>query len=288
MGQNPINVDLARFSQKALPVAKKYDTDGNKTLSPEEYKAFMDFWSKNNTDSPLLMQLHMDTLNEDAYKIAQQCDKDEYKGVLTEDELKEFMDLYEKSGLVQPFKEGTTVKEVLTGEQGRSISSSEGYKDRKPNILNQAKVRERLFTNWLKLDIMEYIGSDKFFHAVGNFEAMQVGAEETVEKVCAGQDQDKRENCPRPEADYTEDLYANWLGREFAKMYPDKDAHDVFADLAPTGFDVEKSKKSAVKLTFNAAKGSESWLKQKFNEYFNYLKVDYIADRFVQEIKDSF
>ena len=89
-------------------------------------------------------------------------------------------------------------------------------------------------------------------------------------------------------ADYTEDLYANWLGREFAKMYPDKDAHDVFADLAPTGFDVEKSKKSATKLTFNAAKGSESWLKQKFNEYFNYLKVDYIADRFVQEIKDSF
>ena len=287
MGKNAINVDLARISQNALPIAKKYDKDGNKTLSPEEYKAFMEFWSKNNTESPLLMQLHMETLNEETYKIAQLCDTDENKGVLTENELKAFMDKYEESGLEHPFKEGTTVKEVLTGKKGSAISSEEEYKDRKPNVFNQAKVRERLFTNWLKLDIMEYIGSDKFFHAVGNFEAMQVGAEETVKKVCAGQDQDKRENCPRPEADYTEDLYANWLGREFAKMYPDKDAHDVFADLAPKGFNVEKSKKSAFSLTFKTSKSNEGWLKQKFNEYVNYFKVDYIADRFKQEIKDS-
>ena len=163
MGKNAINVDLARISQNALPIAKKYDKDGNKTLSPEEYKAFMEFWSKNNTESPLLMQLHMETLNEETYKIAQLCDTDENKGVLTENELKAFMDKYEESGLEHPFKEGTTVKEVLTGEKGSAISSEEEYKDRKPNVFNQAKVRERLFTNWLKLDIMEYIGSDKFF-----------------------------------------------------------------------------------------------------------------------------
>ena len=50
------------------------------------------------------------------------------------------------------------------------------------------------------------------------------------------------------EADYAEDLYANWLGREFAKMYPAESPHELFASLAPKGFDIEQSKKSIAEL----------------------------------------
>lgn len=289
MGNKFTNVDLVRLSQTALPIAKKYDKNKNGTLEESEYKKFMNAWKTDHkSENPLLMQLHIKTLNEKAKKIANLCDTDNYKGVLTEDELKKFMDLCEKNGITSPFKSGTSVKTILTGKPQTEAPSKKKFKDKKDNFINNYFTRCILLRNWLKLDLMAYKGSDKFFHAVGNYEAMMVGAEKVVKEICAGQDDDKRKNTKRPEADYTEDLYANWLGRELYKMYPDKCPNDLFRALAPTGFDIEKSKKSPAKLIYESQKQDDGWIKKKYKQYKKYFQEDYVIERIKKEIKNSF
>ncbi len=285
MGNNFVNLDLVRLSQKALPCAKIYDKDKNGTLEEKEYHEFINMWDKENKGkSPLLMQLHINTLNENAKALAQQCDSDEYKGVLTEAEIEKFIELCEKHDIKNPFKKGTSLKAVLTGDTSEVITTNKEFKEKSKDFFSNYFVKLALFTNWLKLDAISYKGSDKFFHAVGNYEAMVAGAEESVKEVCAGQDKDKRENSKRPEVDYTEDLYANWLGREFYKMYPDKNPHDLFAPLAPVGFDIEKSKQSPAKILYDNAKKEDGWLKDKIKQYLNYFKLDYVRVRFIKEI----
>ena len=278
-----------RFSQTAQPLAKTFDKDKNGTLDKDEYNEFIGKWNAEHKDkNPLLMQLHIKTLNQEAEKIAKICDKDNYKGVLTESEIQEFMSLCEKLNIKNPFKKGTSVKAVLTGDDSTKLTSNKVFQDKGDSFLDEYFVKCALFANWLKLDVMGFKGSDKFFHAVGNYEAMSAGAEKCVKKVCAGQDQDKRKNSKRPEADYTEDLYANWLGREFAKMYPGKEPHDLFAPLAPNGFDVEKSKKSPAALMREASKNKDGYFVKKYKQYTGYLKEKYVRERFVKEIKDIF
>ena len=52
-------VNLTRFSQKALPIAKKYDIDNNGSLNTDEYNKFISVWNQENEGtSPYLMQLH--------------------------------------------------------------------------------------------------------------------------------------------------------------------------------------------------------------------------------------
>lgn len=289
MGNEFVNVDLVRFSQTAQPLAKTFDKDKNGTLDKDEYNEFIGKWNAEHKDkNPLLMQLHIKTLNQEAEKIAKICDKDNYKGVLTESEIQEFMSLCEKLNIKNPFKKGTSVKAVLTGDDSTKLTSNKVFQDKGDSFLDEYFVKCALFANWLKLDVMGFKGSDKFFHAVGNYEAMSAGAEKCVKKVCAGQDQDKRKNSKRPEADYTEDLYANWLGREFAKMYPGKEPHDLFAPLAPNGFDVEKSKKSPAALMREASKNKDGYFVKKYKQYTGYLKEKYVRERFVKEIKDIF
>lgn len=289
MGKEFVNVDLVRFSQTAQPLAKTFDKDKNGTLDKDEYNLFIGKWNvEHKNKNPLLMQLHIKTLNQEAEKIARICDKDSYKGVLTESEIQEFMDLCEKLNIKNPFKKGTSVKAVLTGDNSTKLTSDKKFQDKGDDFWDEYFVKCALFANWLKLDVMGFKGSDKFFHAVGNYEAMSAGAEKCVKKVCAGQDQDKRKNSKRPEADYTEDLYANWLGREFAKMYPGKEPHDLFAPLAPNGFDVEKSKKSPASLMREASKGKDGYFVKKYKQYTGYLKEKYVRERFVKEIKDIF
>ena len=279
-----VNVDLVRLSQKALPIAKQYDKDTNGTLDEKEYQEFMTIWDKENKDkSPLLMQLHMNTLTEQAQALAQQCDTDEYKGVLTEGEIQKFMDLCEKQNIKTPFKKGTSIKAVLTGNDFEKLTAHKRFQEQPKGPINNYFVKLALFTNWLKLDTMGYKGSDKFFHAVGNYEAMMAGPEKYVKEVCTGQDKDKRENSKRPEADYTEDLYANWLGREFYKMYPGESPHEIFAPLAPTGFDIEKSKQPPAKIIYNNAIEKKGWLRNKISQYLNYFKLGYVRERFFKE-----
>ena len=287
MSINFINIDLVRLSQIALPIAKKHNTDNDGNLNETEYKNFMAEWNKEHSgESPLLMQLHTKTLTEEALKIAEQCDNiDDYKGVLTEEELKKFMDLCQEKKITNIFKKGVTPQSVITGDETATINYTGSEYKSKDN--GSAKVRLKLFENWLKLDIMSFKGSDKFFHAVGNFEAMNAGDEKIVKEVCSGQDEDKRSNMQRPENDYTEDLYANFLGREFAKMYPDEDPHNLFSGLAPKGFDVEKSKSSAVELLKQESEGKDGYINQKLKQYTSYFKESYIVERFITEFKET-
>lgn len=283
------SIDLVRFSHKALPIARKFDSDGNKSLDSVEYNSFMSVWNKENgSESPLLMQLHMDTLTDEARKIAEECDTDELKGVLTELEIQSFMDKYDASGLKKVFKDNVDVSEVITGQRQTELAKTTDFEPKNNNIFNRLGVKWALFNNWLKLDVMNYMGTDKFFHAVGNFEAMLEGSEDEVKKVCAGQDEDKRSHMQRPEADYTEDLYANWLGREFAKIYPDKNPHELFKPLAPEKFDTEESKNNIAQLTYDKATGEESWLGRKFKQYKDYFAEEFISERFKKELKDLF
>lgn len=268
-------INLTRLSQEALPVAKKYDIDRSGDLNAEEQEKFLSVWNQQNPGkSPLLMQLHIKSLSEDARIIAEECDIDGLKGILTEGEIKEFMDKYEASGIKYAFKNGADVAEAITGTRKRELEQSGQLENYKNNILNKFDVKFALYRNWLKLDIMNYKGSDKFFHAVGNFEAMLVGSETMVEKICAGQDEDKRSSMQRSETDYTEDLYANWLGREFAKMYPTETAHDLFAPLAPRGFDIEKAKKDIIELAFDTKENN--WIQKKCQKYIRFFKESFI------------
>lgn len=281
-----ISYDLVRFSQKALPIAKKYDADGNKTLDATEYKNFISEWAQNNSSaSPLLMQLHISSLTEEAKKIALECDTDELKGVLTELELQAFMDKYDESGLKKVFKNNVDLYEILTGKKQEDLVSNGELEEKNSNLFNKLGVKWALFNNWLKLDVMNFRGTDKFFHAVGNFEAMQMGTEAEVKKVCADQDEDKRNHMQRPEADYTEDLYANWLGRELAKEYPNENPHNLFKALAPTSFDTQKAEKNIIKLALEQNSEKDNWLKNKFIQYKEYFAEDFINERFKNEIK---
>ncbi len=284
MGKEFVNVDLVRLSQTALPIARDYDKDKNGTLNKSEYTNFMTEWNKEHKDqSPLLMQLHTKTLTPQALELAKKCDIDSYKGVLTENELKQFMDLCEKKKITKIFKSGTSVKTILTGESETEVASKTAYKNNDDNILSEVNIRSALLRNWMKLDLMSFKGSDKFFHAVGNYEAMRSGSEAIVKEVCAGQDEDKRKNTKRPEADFTEDLYANWLGRELYKMYPDKCPQDLFKALAPTGFDIETSKKSLYKIGCKKNKEKDNWLSKKVKQYSEYFKLDYVRKRIKEE-----
>jgi len=243
-----MGIDLVRFSQTALPVARAFDKDKNKTLDHGEYASFEDKWNKEHSNkSPLLMQLHMNTLNDNAKKIAAECDTDDLKGVLTEGEIQKFMDECERRGINNPFKKGTSVKSVLTGELTDSIKSDQTYESKSRSWISDLKIKYTLAKNLSKLTIINFRGSDKFFHAVGNFEAMQKGSEESLKRFCQKQDEEKQ-NETRTENDRTEDLYANWLGQKFARMYPDAEPHELFSPLAPTGFNIEKSKRSVVRL----------------------------------------
>ena len=275
-------IELIRFSQKALPIAKGYDSDGNGSLDDAEYKKFIDKWNKDYPGkSPMLMQLHMKTLSPKAFHIAQNCDGlDGYKGVLTNLELKAFMDECEKANVEFPFKDGVNLKTVLTGEDAPTLNSVRNIKNRPNNIFSGIMVRKKLLENWLKLDLMNYKGSDKFFHAVGNYEAMKYGNEKIVKQICAGQDADKRKESPRAEEEYTDDLYANFLGREFAKMYPYNSPHEMMEPLAPAGFDIQKSKEDVFKLFSNSDKSMSSKVKQ----YIGYLKEKYVIKRFFTEV----
>ena len=286
MGDPLNNIDLVRFSQKALPLAKQFDKDKNKTLDSTEFAEFMTKWdSEHSGESPLLMQLHIKSLTENAARLAEMCDNiDKYKGVLTEEELKMFMEACEKNGLKEIFKDGISLRTVLTGEDDSVDYQGAPYKEKPKNVKNDTNARIKLFENWMKLDIMSYQGSDKFFHAVGNFEAMQCGNEDVVKSVCGDQDEDKRNNTPRNENDYTEDLYANFLGREFGKMYPKMDAHDLMSPLAPTGFDVEESKESVPKLLKKTSKNNDGYISNKVKKYFGYFKENYILSRFISEM----
>lgn len=276
------SVELIRFSQKALPIAKSHDNDNNGNLDDGEYINFKKEWDKDYpTESPFLMQLHTKTLSKNAYNIAKECDSlDEYKEILTGLELKLFMDKCEEFNIETPFKEGTNIKTVLTGEDAPKLNSTKKVYKCNDNIINGTKVRTILLKNWLKLDIMNFKGSDKFFHAVGNYEAMKCGNEKTVKKICAGQDEDKRKESPRAEEEYTDDLYANFLGREFAKMYPHNSPHDMMEPLAPTGFDVQKSKKNVFELLSESDKSVLSKIKQ----YIGYLKEKYVRERIIKEV----
>ena len=264
-------IDIVRFSQKALPIAKNYDKNNSGSLEKDEYSKFIEVWQKNYGNiSPLLMQLHISSLTEEAKLIAEKCDKDSIKGVLTETELKEFMDEYDKSGLETPFKDGCDLNEILSG-QGEYLTSTKKEKKRTGfGLINFFKSGYQLFKNLVKRDQMNYKGSDKYFHAVANFEGINAGSEKSVKKLCDAQDQFKRKNFDRCEADFAEDLYANWLGREMAKIHPDANPHDLFSSLAPTGFDIEKSKTGWVKLLFdNGAKNVIQNLASTISGYIN-------------------
>ena len=283
---NFVNIDLVRLSQTALPIAKKHNKDGHGNLSEAEYKNFMTEWNQNHSgESPFLMQLHTKSLTDEALKLAKQCDGvDGYDGVLTQEELKKFIDLCDKNKLSSIFKNGETPRSVITGSDDNYQYNGSEYQPQKGGKVG---VRKKLFDNWLKLDIMSYQGSDKFFHAVGNFEAMGKGDEAIVKEVCAGQDEDKRSNMQRPENDYTEDLYANFLGREFAKMYPDAEPHELFSGLAPKGFDIEESKLPARKLLKKRSKGKDGYIKKKVKQYKDYFKEDFIVKRCKEELKKT-
>lgn len=290
MGSKFVNVDLVRLSQEALPIAKKYNKDSDNSLNQTEYNNFLTEWNKKNSaKSPLLMQLHMKTLSDKAAKIAKICDGiDSYKDVLTEAELKKFMYLCEKNNINDIFKPGTTLKTVLTGKDEKFTYNGASYKAKPKSKISDLKVRLKLFENWLKLDVISYKGSDKYFHSVGNFEALKYGSENTIKDICKKQDLDKRNNAKRPENDYTEDLYANFLGITFGKMYPDENPHDTMSALAPKGFDIEKSKKSGIKLFYENAKDDSKFIIKKSKEYFGFLKESYIIKRYFLEIKDNF
>lgn len=287
MGKNYSEIDLYRFSHNAQPVAKSCDANNNGKLEENEYNKFLSIWQSKTSKNtnPLLMQLHIKTLQGLAKEIAEYCDKDEYKGVLTESELQNFLDICEKEQVKNPIKIGTSIKTILTGEENEKLKPKKEYKEKPEKFINTytTKTQLKLFENWLKLDIINYKGSDKFFHAVGNYEGMEVGKENIVKIICKGQDEDKRKNSPRATGDYTEDMYANWLGREFAKMYPDETPQELFKDLAPKGFDIEESKKPAVKLFIENAIDKDGWTTKKIKQYIGYFKEKYVLIRFLKE-----
>lgn len=241
-------INITRFSQKALPVAKTFDIDKSGSLEASENQMFMEYWQSNYADeNPMLMQLHLNSLTDEARAIAESCNTDSYKEVLTDTELQEFMEKYDKSGLKTPFKEGVDLNAVLRGES-KVVLKSETKKRKGFGLMNLLKSGYQLFKNLVKKNQMNYKGADKYFHAVGNFEGLLVGNEKSVKKLCGAQDDYKRNNFDRVDGDFAEDMYANWLGREFAKLYPNEDPHDLFEPLVPTGFDVEESKKGWVEI----------------------------------------
>ena len=58
--------------------------------------------------------------------------------------------------------------------------------------------------------------------------------------------------------------------REFAKLYPNEDPHDLFEPLVPTGFDVEESKKGWVEiLCKNGLSNTVSNTATMISDYFS-------------------
>lgn len=276
------NIDLVRLSQRALPIAKSFDKDKSGDLDKTEYGLFMAKWAEHfGNESPMLMQLHISALNDEAAEIAQRCDTDDLKGVLTEVELKTFMDEYDKSGLATPFKTGVDVYAVLRGEPHSTLIEDNVKNLTKFGLFNFIKSGYQLFKNLVKRDVMNYKGSDKFFHAVANFEGLQSGSEKSVKSWCSAQDKFKRKSFDRSEADFAEDLYANWLGREFAKLYPDENPQELFEALAPNGFDVEESKKGWIALTSSELQQNELISKLESNS-IAYFEESFLAKKLMK------
>lgn len=241
-------INLTRLSQKALPEAKLFDINNSGSLEEQEYSTFWAYWqAKYGNENPMLMQLHLSSLTDDARAIAETCNIDLYKDVLTETELLDFIEKYDASGLKTPFKEGVDLSAIIKGEHN-CVLKNEPLKKYSWGMLKLLKSGYQLFKNLVKKNQMNYKGADKYFHAVGNFEAIKAGNEDSVKKLCSVQDSYKRNHFNRMEGDFAEDMYANWLGRELAKLYPNEDPHELFATLAPTGFDIEESKNSWVNI----------------------------------------
>lgn len=263
------HVELTRFSQKALPIAKKYDKNDSGKLEENEYKEFIEIWNKKyGSESPLLMQLHLSSLNEDAKIIAEKYDTDDLKGVLTEVELLNFINEYENSDLKTPFKDGADLYAILRGEEPKkNLIKNYTNKVSRFGLISFVQSGIELFKNLLKRNLMNYKGSDKFFHAVGNYEGLLKGDENSVKKLCDAQDKIKRKSTERTQGDYAEDLYANFLGREFAKIYPNENPHELFAALAPKGFNTEFSAKNVLTMTDKNNKKLFANINEIFKDY---------------------
>ena len=289
-------IDIARFSQKALPIAKSFDKNNSGALEEDEYNNFIQLWqNKYNNENPLLMQLHLNALTDEARTIAESCNIDSYKEVLTETELLDFIEKYEQSGLSTPFKTGIDLNAILKGKSDKIMNVEESKNKKGWGVFNFIKSGYQLFKNMIKKEQMNYIGADKFFHSVGNFEGLKAGSEKSVQKLCNTQDKIKRNNFDRCEGDFAEDMYANWLGREMAKLYPNENPNELFAPLAPTGFDLEESKLGWVELVCknglcNSIKKLSNAVTRHFNESFiakkgNNKQNNYIVQK--KHIKNS-
>jgi hypothetical protein len=259
-------VDISRFSQKALPIAKTFDKNHSGSLEKNEYNNFINFWQEKFSDeNPLLMQLHLSSLNKEARTIAENCNKDSYEDILTGTELSDFIKKYKQSGLKTPFKEGVDLNAIIKGDFNHIIQPEVQKKKKNWGLFKIFKSGYQLFKNLVKKEVINYIGADKYFHAVGNFEGVNAGSEKTVKILCNAQDKIKRKTFDRAEADFAEDLYANWLGREMAKLYPKANPHELFEALAPNGFDIEKAKMSWVKL----------WCKNRLNSIIKNIQTNF-------------
>lgn len=234
-----VNVDLTRLSREALNMARPFDKNKDKTLQEDEYNCFMQEWNKqHNEQSPLLVKLNIKSLNDNIAEIAQKFDNlDSYKGILTEEELKKFIEYCEQNNIKDVFKKGTTVNDIINGTNEYNETSSNRDAGSKLNFSNKIEMYYKLFRNFRKFKNLNYLGSDKYFHAVGNYQSIQLSDYDTVKNVF---DKEAEKKGNRPVFDVAEDMFANWLGRKLGEMYPDKDAYSLFSALAPEKLDIKK------------------------------------------------
>lgn len=238
------NVDLTRLSREALSIARAFDKNKDKTLQESEFNCFMQEWDKEHKGkSPLLVQLNMKSLNDNVIEIAKRFDNlDGYKGTLTEAELKNFIEYCEKNNITKVFKTGATLNDIINGTDEYNESSSNqdaksGQTSNKFSFLNKIEMYYKLLRNFRTFKSLNYLGSDKYFHAVGNYQSIQLADNESVK---AAFDKEASKKKDRPIFDIAEDMFANWIGRELGEMYPGKDAYSLFEALAPEKMDIER------------------------------------------------
>ena len=234
------NVDLTRLSREALNMARPYDKNKDKTLQKDEYDSFMSEWNKTHKEkSPLLIQLNIRSLDDSVMEIAKKFDNlDNYNGTLTEVEIKNFIEYCEENNLEKVFKNGATLNDIINGtnEYNEKVSNNDNAKT-KFKLFNKAKMYYKLIRNFRTFKKLNYLGSDKYFHAVGNYQSIQLVNDDTVKEAF---DREARSKKDRPDFDIAEDMFANWIGRELGKMYPGKDAYTFLSSLAPEKLDIEK------------------------------------------------
>ena len=234
------NIDLTRLSREALNMARSYDTNGDKTLQQDEYNNFMQEWNKSNKEkSPLLVQLNIKSLKDSIIEIAKNFDNlDGYEGVLTEVEIKNFIEYCENNGIEKVFKNGATLNDIINGtdEYNEESVSSEISKT-STNIFKKIEMYYKLIRNFRTFKKLNYLGSDKYFHAVGNFQSIQLADDKTVKEAF---DKEAKTKKDRPVFDIAEDMFANWIGRELGKIYPKKDAYSFLSALAPEKLNIER------------------------------------------------